>query len=226
MPLPSFCLCCAILLVQSLSTIGRDQATLRCFTLRCRGGLHVRAVGQPQMPYAHQSGCHIRWLASLCLLQCFVDNLTAHCAYGTPKNAFAWFSTPIELYSARVVSRGANSNRPLLMITTGSAHGGDGGHSIFTDLFAYDRRLNEFKSVFSNVTGSNNNHKTRFIEQGPLRGDIIVDDPTSSAPFGYWISVYAWSGSGRYSLALRYRSATHYGDGNGLAVIDSEMPGI
>src|SRR6185312_11859469 len=68
MPLPSFCLCSAILLVQSLSTIGRDQATLRCFTLRCRGGLHVRAVGQPQMPYAHQSGCHIRWLASLCLL--------------------------------------------------------------------------------------------------------------------------------------------------------------
>src|SRR6185437_10420708 len=309
MPLPSFCLCCAILLVQSLSTIGRDQATLRCFTLRCRGGLHVRAVGQPQMPYAHQSGYHIRWLASLCLLlliaassaavasessaqfsstditqdvvsslpkshgqsadivarldltrpfetqtqwtfvaailpgshfsgaeprpvdggalaQCFVGNLTAHCAYGTPKNAFAWFSTPIELYSARVVSRGANSTRPLLMITTGSAHGGDGGHSIFTDLFAYDRRLNEFKSVFSNVTGSNNNQKTRFIEQGPLRGDIIVDDPTSSAPFGYWISVYAWNAKNRYSLALRYRSATHYGDGNHLSVIDAEMAGI
>ena len=33
---------------------------------------------------------------------------------------------------------------------------------------------NEFRSVFSNsnATGSNNNQETRFIEQGPLRGDV------------------------------------------------------
>ena len=31
---------------------------------------------------------------------------------------------------------------------------------------------------------------------------------------------------GGYRQALRYRSATHYDDGNGLAVIDSEMVGV
>ncbi|MGH9711589.1 MAG: hypothetical protein ACRD37_13690, partial [Candidatus Acidiferrales bacterium] len=29
-----------------------------------------------------------------------------------------------------------------------------------------------------------------------------------------------------YKTVLRYRSATHYGDNNPLAVIDSEMPNI
>ncbi len=32
--------------------------------------------------------------------------------------------------------------------------------------------------------------------------------------------------AGVYRPVLRYRSATIYGDGNPLAVIDSEMPGI
>jgi len=178
------------------------------------------------LPGSHFSGAEPGPVDGGALAQCFVDNSIPHCRYGTPKKDFDWFSTPIELYSAQVVFRGANSTRPLLMITTGSAHGGDGSHSVFTELFAYDRRLNEFRSVFSDVTGSNNNQKTRFIDEGPLRGDVIVDDPTSSPPFGYWISVYTWNAKSGYSLALRYRSATHYGDGNHLPVIDSEMAGI
>ena len=109
------------------------------------------------------------------------------------------------------------------MIKTGGAHGGDGGHYIHTELFSYERQLNEFKSVFSNATGSNNNQRTRFIEQCPLRGDVIVDEPAGCC---YRISVYRLGASGRYASILGYRSHTVYGDGNPLSVSDSEMPEI
>ncbi len=179
------------------------------------------------LPGSHFDGADAQSVDGGALARCIVENLAPHCTYATPKNDSEWFSTPIELYSARVVFAGANNTRPLLLIKTGSAHGGDGSHSIYTELFIYDRKSNEFRSVFSNATGSNNNQETRFIEQGPLRGDVIVADPTSSAPFGYWISVYSRDRQDGYSCSpLQYRSATHYGDGNHLPVIDSEMPGI
>lgn len=178
------------------------------------------------LPGTHFDGADEAPVAGGALAQCFVERLTAHCVYPKQYDPRE-FSTPIELYSTKVVFAGADNTRPLLLLKTGSAHGGDGGHSIFTQLFAYDRQSNEFRSVFSNATGSNNNQETRFIEQGPLRGDVIVADPTSSAPFAYWISVYSGNRKGGYSRSvLRYRSATHYGDGNHLAVIDSEMAGI
>jgi len=178
------------------------------------------------LPGSHFSGAGAGPVDGGALAQCFVDNLTPHCTYAKPKNDSDWFSTPIELYSAQIVFRRANSTSPLLMITTGSARGGNGSHAIFTQLFTYDRRSNKFQSVFSNATGSNNNQETRFLERGPLHGDVIIADPTESAPFGYWISVYVWTGKDKYSQSTRYRSATHYGDGNHLAVIDSEMPEV
>lgn len=76
----------------------------------------------------------------------------------------------------------------------------------------------------SNVTGSNNNQATRFVETGPLLGDVIVDYPTENAPYTYWIEVYRLGTSERYFRVLRYRGDTAYGDGNQLAVIDSQMP--
>jgi hypothetical protein len=179
------------------------------------------------LPGSHFDGADAQSVYGGALAQCFVENLAPHCTYAMPKKDSDWFSTPIELYSVMVVFGGANNTRPLLLIKTGSAHGGDVSHSIYTELFIYDRQSNEFRSVFYNATGSNNNQETRFIEQGPLRGDVIVADPTSSAPFGYWISVYSRDRKDGYSCnPLRYRSATHYGDGNHLPVIDSEMPGI
>jgi hypothetical protein len=178
------------------------------------------------LPGSHFDGADERPVDGGALVQCFVESLTPHCTYPVEYDPDG-FSTPIELYSARVVFAGADNTSPLLLTKTGSAQGGDGGHSIFTELFTYDGRLSEFQSVFSNATGSNNNQETRFIEQGPLRGDVIVADPTSSAPFGYLISVYSWNRAGGYSRSvLRCRSATHYGDGNHLPVVDSEMPGI
>jgi hypothetical protein len=80
--------------------------------------------------------------------------------------------------------------------------------------------------VFFNVTGRNNNQETRFIESGPLIGDLIVAYPTDNAPFTYWVEIYERNGSGGYERLLRYRGKTVYGDGNPLAVIDSEMPEI
>lgn len=157
------------------------------------------------------------------LAQCFVDGLAPHCTYGTPKSDFDWFATPIELYSAEVVFQGANSTRPLLMVRTGSAPGANGGHSINTELFTYDRRVNKFKSVFFNGTGSNNNQETRFMDRGPLRADVIVAVPAGCC---YFIELYRPGASGRYASVLGYQGHTVYGDGNRLAVIDSEMPEI
>lgn len=180
-----------------------------------------------RLPGSHIDGASRDPVDGGALAQCFVDQLAPRCRYKTPQSDSDWFSTPIALYTAMVAFAGADNTSPLLLIKTGSASGGDGGHAIYTELFAYDSRSHNFQSVFSNATGSNNNQETRFIEQGPLRGDVIAADPTSSAPFGYWISVYA-SGAkdAHFRSILRYRSATHYGDGNHLAVIDSEMPGI
>jgi len=162
------------------------------------------------------------------LAECFVNGLTPHCKYSMPPkpSSLSWYSTPVDLYSTTVVFAGAHHSEPLLLVKAGSAHGGNGGHTIFSQLFTYVRSANRFKSVFSNTTGSNNNQETRFIDDGPLRGDVIVAVPTENAPYAYWVSVYVRPGDSRYSRVLRYRSATRYGDGNPMAVIDSEMPNI
>ncbi|HEY1891151.1 MAG TPA: lysozyme inhibitor LprI family protein [Steroidobacteraceae bacterium] len=179
------------------------------------------------LPGSHFDGADAQPVDGGALAQCFVENLTAHCTYATQDSDSAGFLGPIKLYAAKVVFAGADNTRPLLLIKTGSTPGGDGRHLIYTELFAYDILTNKFESVFSNATSSNNNQETRFIEKGPLRGDVIVADPTASAPFGYWIYVYAGNRKYGYSRSvLQYRSATHYGDGNHLAVIDSEMPAV
>ena len=163
------------------------------------------------------------------LALCFVDQLAPRCRYTLPRTASSqtWFSTPVHFYSAKIVFAGAGHTDPLLLIRSGSAYAIDGGHTIFTQLFRYDRRSNGFTSVFAHATASNNNQETRFVAGGPLRGDVIVAVPTDGPPYVYWIRVYAPKVPGRQlHLVLRYRSLTGYGDGNPLAVIDSEMPNI
>lgn len=181
------------------------------------------------LPGSHFSASSGKMVDGGPLAQCFVNGLAPHCSYAMPHNAsrLSWFAIPLHFYSARAVFAGANHSRPLLLIRTAAAYAGDGSHGIFTRLFRYDRRKNRFDTVFSNSTGSNNNQETRFIGHGPLRGDIIVAVPTATAPYAFWVSVYVRGKDGQYSdRALRYRSATRYGDGNPLSVIDSEMPNI
>ncbi|MGH8216356.1 MAG: hypothetical protein ACREPZ_11785 [Rhodanobacteraceae bacterium] len=131
------------------------------------------------------------------------------------------------LDTVAVVFAGPGRARPLLMLKTCSAHGLNGSCDIRTALFAYAREKDSFRQVFVNDSGgSNNNQAARFVEHGPLQGDVIADYPTDHAPYAYWIEVYAPGRSGQYARILRYRGHTGYGDGNPLAVADSEMPEI
>jgi len=134
------------------------------------------------------------------------------------------FARPHFLNTARIV-RGAPGG-PLLWVQTASLHSGDGDQLVFTQALAYRRDLDGFTRVYDHLTGRNNNQEVRFVESGPLKGDIISAEPTQNAPYGFWVSVNTPGPGGAYREALRYRSATRYGDGNPLSVIDSEMANI
>ena len=133
------------------------------------------------------------------------------------------FSAPHDL-KAQVV-RGS-SGQPLLFVQAGSVHSGDGDQLVLTQVLAYRSSQDQFVRVYEHVTGRNNNQEVRYIAAGPLKGDIVSAEPTQDAPFGFWVSVNAPSAGGGFNQVLRYRSATRYGDGNPLAVIDSEMPNM
>lgn len=161
------------------------------------------------------------------LAVCFVKALAPSCTTARSHAGDSWFDVPNELGVATVVFAGRNKTKPLLMLQTLSAHGMNGNASIGTTLFQYDLNTDGFLQVFANVNGgTNNNAETRFVERGPLQGDVIVNYPTDNAPYAYWIEVYALGKSDHYLRILRYRSITHYGDGNPLPVADSEMPEI
>ncbi len=136
------------------------------------------------------------------------------------------FDMPYHLLSSRVVYESQNESNPLLFVQACGAEAFNGNCGIATALYRYQREADRFIRVFQNLTGRNNNEATRFVEGGPLQGNVIVDYPTENAPYTYWIEVYRRKESGKYVQVLRYRGRTHYGDGNPLAVADSEMPGI
>jgi hypothetical protein len=102
----------------------------------------------------------------------------------------------------------------------------NGNCGVSTFLLAYDLNTDRFHVVFFNITGKNNNEETRFVDAGPLLGDVIIAYPTDNAPFTYWVEVYRRNPRREYARLLRYRGKTGYDDGNPLAVIDSEMPEI
>lgn len=133
---------------------------------------------------------------------------------------------PYDLFTGSVVYANQNKSSPLLFIKVCGEMGGNGNCGIATALYMYDKSNDRFIRVFLNLTGRNNNEATRFVESGPLQGDVIVDFPTENAPYSYWIEVYRAENSGQYGRILRYRGHTGYSDGNPLAVADSEMPGI
>jgi hypothetical protein len=138
----------------------------------------------------------------------------------------AFFGVPHYLYESEIVYPEGTGHAPLLLVQTASASGGDGNRGILTQVLAYNRANDHFFRIYSHFMGSNNDQEARFINAGPMRGDIISVDPTSNAPFAFWIVVNALTPSFKYRQVLRYRSATLYGDQNQLLVIDSEMPNI
>jgi hypothetical protein len=134
------------------------------------------------------------------------------------------YSEPHYLLDARIVH--PRPDRLLLLVQVASQHSGDGDQRIATVLLAYDRERDSFMPAYEKQTGRNNSQEIRYIADGPLMGAIISAEPTEDAPFGFWIIVNKLGPTGGYKQILRYRSATRYGDGNPLAVIDSEMPDI
>jgi len=163
------------------------------------------------------------------VLLCLVKVASPDCAqhlYPQVRSEMPWFDTPYHLFDGKVVYGHQNSSTPLLFLKVCGAVSGDGDCGIATALYTYDKTNDRFIRVFSNLTGRNNNQATRFVESGPLQGDVIVDEPTDNAPYTYWIEVYRSGDSGQYGRILRYRGRTGYSDGNPLAVADSEMPEI
>lgn len=134
------------------------------------------------------------------------------------------FARPHFLLRAQVV-RPAGKPR-LLLLELASFRAGNGDQRVALQLYTYDKVKDVFRLAYAHRTGRNNNQEIRYVEAGPLSGVVITSTPTSDAPFGYWITVDRPNGSGVYRQVLRFRSATTYGDGNPLAVIDSEMPNI
>jgi len=155
---------------------------------------------------------------------CVSDAVTPPLRAPAPDSRILW--EPHYLLSAKIVYPQGSKAAPLLLIVTGSLNSGDGDQIVATQLIAYDAKQDAFRRVFVNSTGHNNNQETRFVTEGPLRGSVITAAPQQHVPYGYWIEVHRLAPSGAYRRVLRYRSATLYNDGNPLAVIDSEMPGI
>jgi hypothetical protein len=136
------------------------------------------------------------------------------------------FAQPHYLNVVKIVYPHGDLGQPLLFVQVGSLHSGDGDQEVSTQILAYENSQNHFMRVYQYTTGRNNNEEVRYISTDILRGDIISVDPTENAPFGYWVTVNVLTPQYTYKTVLRYRSATRYGDGNPLAVIDSEMPSI
>ena len=133
---------------------------------------------------------------------------------------------PHYLRSVKPVYPRGRSGPPLLQLVTASLHAGDGGQVVVTQLLKYDKNRDAFERIYVFSTGTNNNQEVRFIDRGPLIGDVISAEPTTNAPYDYRMTVNRFTPTRTYRQVLRYRSATRYQDGDTLAVIDSEMPNI
>ena len=136
------------------------------------------------------------------------------------------FTEPHYLNAVTIVYPRGRAGRPLLLVQTASIFSGDSDQIVLTQVLAYEKSRDEFVRIYQHATGRNNNEEVRYIRFGRLIGDIVSVDPTGNAPYGYWVTVSVLTPEYTYKTVLRYRSATHYGDNNPLAVIDSEMPNI
>ncbi|MFP5205820.1 MAG: hypothetical protein ACLGSH_10725 [Acidobacteriota bacterium] len=160
---------------------------------------------------------------------CLVKGVTPDCVqdfYAKPNSDQPRPDAPFHLLASSIVHSRDEASSALLLVRVCGPEGYNGNCAVATALYKYDRRTDNFLRVFLNITGRNNNEATRFVDRGPLQGYVVVDYPTQNPPYVYWVEVYRAGPSGQYARILRYRGRTRYGDGNPLAVADSEMPEI
>lgn len=136
------------------------------------------------------------------------------------------FNAPHTLLYAGIDHLPGKSARPFLFVQTESMRSGDGDARRVTQIVLYDRARDAFTLAWQHVSAHNHNEVVRYVADGPLAGDLITAEPTRNAPYGYWVSVNKVSANDKFEPVVRYRSATRYGDGNPLSVIDSELPNI
>ncbi len=134
------------------------------------------------------------------------------------------FGQPHYLLDARIEA--LPDGRPFLFVRTGSFLSGNSDQRVVTQALVYDRARDRFVSAYQHVDGHNNNQDVRYVTAGPLRGDIITVESPYGPPFTYVLTVSRMSAKGVFAPILRYRTATRYGDGNALSVIDSDMPNL
>lgn len=229
--LPLALLSCAVAMAQNPAGASTDHPAPQGAQLDLEKTFHTRSPwrlvvteGAPTQDYG---GNDAPGALTLCLRNgpaCVSGPVTPVLRSTTPDDPNAW--EPHYLIAAKVVyPRGANA-APFLLIVTGSLNSGDGDQVVATQLIRYDPQHDEFRRVFEETTGRNNNEEIRFVTDGPLRGSVISDEPQQHLPYGYWIVVKQLTAANAYRQVLRYGSATRYADGNALAVINSEMPNI
>lgn len=132
-------------------------------------------------------------------------------------------------YVSRLEIVQVNKTPLLLVVAGGSVSPFSFSFGVATCLWTYRDATDTFDLVFSNGTGVTNNQETRFLEDGPLAGDIVLalNPPYGSPPpYPYTIKVYRRVGLGAYRSILHYTARSRENDGNALPVIDAEMPVI
>jgi hypothetical protein len=208
--------------------IGQAEAGLRVAILdKRRGSGRFSAIQTPPVEDpVYGPGDKVPGVIQLCLKRPDGSCSLALAGKLIDKDVISVFADFHALRRIAVVYPLGKSGRPLLLVQTGSTWSGDSDVLALNQLLDHPPGTSDFRRIFYRWTGSNNNEETRYIERGPLRGDVISAVPTSNLPYGFWITVDALTPAYAYRRVLRYRSATIYNDGNPIGAIDSEMPNI
>jgi hypothetical protein len=156
-----------------------------------------------------------------CQEQCFPDGVVLDdrdtCGDGgILYNVYHWLRT----YPA------IGTPKAALVVADVAWTGGGSGEPTGPIVWRYDQNSNRFRRIFVAIEQPSSNGEVRFIDYGPLAGDVILDQLTRSWPYRYQITVYRLTEAVRYNEVISYAGQSKEGDGNTLAVIDAEMPEI
>lgn len=97
----------------------------------------------------------------------------------------ALFAERHYLNRAAVVHPRGRSGASLLLVSTASLHSGDGDQAVMTQALRYQPGPDRFVRAYEHWMGTNKNQEVRYIESGPLAGDIVAVDRAESVPLAY-----------------------------------------